>query len=138
MGIGAKKRDDYNAIDCVIGENSKLKGEFHTKGSMHVSGEVEGKIQADGDIFLAETASIKGDIEGARISVSGKVVGNVHAHAGIEIAKMGQVEGDINTPRLTIEDGANYKGKVNIGTLDKAVSTSSAWASKKAPEPAEL
>lgn len=120
MAFMGKKKDevDYNAIDCVVGENSKIKGEFYTSGSAHISGEVEGKIKVEGALFIAESSNIQGEIEGSRVVVSGKVVGNVTARASLEITKTGKVDGDIFSAHLNIEDGAIYNGRVKIAVTN--------------------
>jgi len=46
--------------------------------------------------------------------VSGKVVGNVHARGRVDIKKDGSVTGDISTARISIEDGAHFKGRIEI------------------------
>lgn len=127
---GKKKEIDYNAIDCVIGDNSRIKGEFHTTGSAHISGQVEGKVVVEGDLFIAEPSNIQAEIKSTRLVVAGKVTGNVTAVTSLEITKTGQVNGDILSARLNIEDGAIYNGKVKISAPQ---SSKASWS-----EPTEL
>ena len=101
MGIlGQKKKAaDYVGINTVIGEETQIKGEIISKGSVRVGGEFEGKIQAHGDVLVGEGSIING---------------NIAASAGLEITKTGKVVGDIFSDKLIVDEGAMYKGKVTL------------------------
>jgi cytoskeletal protein CcmA (bactofilin family) len=60
------------------------------------------------------SAQVRGDIVAREVVVSGEVTGNVTARDRIEIKKGGSVVGDLSTARLAIEDGAYYKGSIEI------------------------
>jgi len=116
MGIlGQKKKAaDYVGINTIIGEETQIKGEITSKGSVRVGGEFEGKIQAHGDVLVGEGSIINGNINGSRVIVSGEVNGNIAANAGLEITKTGKVIGDILSDKLIVDEGAIYKGKVTL------------------------
>ena len=111
MGQG-KKTSDYVGINSIIGDDTQIKGEIVTKGSIRMGGEFEGKIHANGDILVSEGSRLTGTISGSRIIVSGDVNGNISASSGLEITKKGKVFGDITSDKLMVDEGAIFKGKV--------------------------
>ena len=120
MGIfGKRKPVEYGVINSVIGRDAVVKGEIVTKGCVRVDGEFEGKVNAKGDIFIGEGSKIVGNIVGARIVVSGEINGNIIANDGLEVTKSGKVYGDITGDKLVIDEGAIYKGRVNLETASK-------------------
>jgi cytoskeletal protein CcmA (bactofilin family) len=109
-----KKASDYVGINSVIGDDTQIKGEIVTKGSIRMGGEFEGKIQARGDVLIGEGSHVTGTVAGAKVIVSGDVNGNITANAGLEITKKGKVFGDIISDKLIVDEGAIYKGKVTL------------------------
>jgi len=109
-----KKSIEYGVINSVVGHDAQIKGEINTKGAVRVDGEFEGKITAKGDIFVGEGSRVMGNLIGGRIIVSGEVNGNIIASDGLEVTKTGRVYGDITGDKLVIDEGAIYKGKVNM------------------------
>ena len=114
-----KKKEIEETVSTVIGEDTLVKGEISTKGSIHIGGEFEGKLQAAGDIFAGEGSKIKGNLFGERVVVAGEVHGNIVAQNGLEIMKTGKVYGDVTGERLVVDEGAVYKGKVNMEAIGK-------------------
>lgn len=116
MGIigPRKKASDYMGINSIIGDDTQIKGEIITKGSIRMGGEFEGKIQAYGDVLVGEGSKVTGTISGAKIIVSGDVNGNIFASSGLEITKKGKVFGDIVSDKLIVDEGAIYKGKATL------------------------
>jgi len=116
MGIlgHRKKAADYVGINSIIGEDTQIKGEIISRGSVRVGGEFEGKIQAQGDVLVGEGSKVVGNIAGSRVIVSGDVNGNISANSGLEITKTGKVFGDVASDKLIVDEGAIYKGKVTL------------------------
>ena len=121
MGIlGARKKTtDYIGINSIIGDDTQIKGEIITKGSIRMGGEFEGKIQAHGDVLIGEGSRVTGTVAGAKVIVSGDVNGNISANGGLEITKTGKVFGDIISDKLIVDEGAIYKGKVTLESSSK-------------------
>jgi len=121
MGIlgSRKKTTDYIGINSIIGDDTQIKGEIITKGSIRMGGEFEGKIQAHGDVLIGEGSHVTGTVAGAKVIVSGDVNGNISANGGLEITKTGKVFGDIISDKLIVDEGAIYKGKVTLESSSK-------------------
>ncbi len=108
---GSKMRE---GIGSVIGEKTKIKGEFITEGSVHVDGEFEGVLKAGREVVVASGAKVVGEVEGGTVIISGQVDGNIRAKETLEIAKTGKVNGDLSGARIVIEEGSTYHGRVNV------------------------
>ncbi|MCU0640666.1 MAG: polymer-forming cytoskeletal protein [Candidatus Margulisbacteria bacterium] len=102
------------AIDSIIGENARLQGELTTKGSINVAGEFEGTVRAEGEVVIASSGKVVGELHGHTVSVSGRVDGNIYAKETLEICKSGRVHGDLAGGRIIIEEGAVYHGRVKV------------------------
>lgn len=120
--LGQKKKAiDYVGVNSIIGEDTTIKGEITTKGSVRVGGDFEGTLNAQGDVLVGEGSKVQGNITGARVVISGDVNGNIFANSGLEITRSGKVFGDITCDKLMVDEGAIYKGKISLETGSKKV-----------------
>src|SRR5215471_16429923 len=116
-----------------LGASLHVKGEITGSEDMLVDGSVEGLIQLDErKLTVGATAKLTADIIAREVVVYGSVKGNLRAKDRIEIKKDGSVNGDLTTARIMIEDGAYFKGSIEI---DKSAEkeTTSAFAKSSAP-----
>jgi cytoskeletal protein CcmA (bactofilin family) len=98
-----------------LGSSLHVKGEISGNEDLMVDGFVEGLIQLDErKLTIGTTAKVTADIIVGELVVYGKMKGNVRANGRIEIKKDGSVDGDLTTPQLMIEDGAYFKGSIEI------------------------
>ncbi len=111
------KKFNSEIVNTVIGSETEFKGDIQSQGSVRLDGKMEGTISAQGEIIIGETARLKGNIVGKRVLVSGEVIGDIEAISGLDISHSGRVYGDISGGRLLIEEGAVYKGKVNMDVI---------------------
>lgn len=118
MGIfgGEKKGNGHGAVDSVLGEKAKFKGELISAGAVSISGEFEGKIASEDEVIICRGSHIVGDVSGGNVVISGRVDGNITALHGLEITKSGRVHGDLTGGKIIIEDGSSYRGKVKVET----------------------
>lgn len=100
-------------IETFIGNNSTLKGEVNTSGTLRIDGTIEGNVTADW-VVLGDRGNIKGDVSSNGVIVGGKIEGNVKAKDIIEIKNKGRVVGDILTPKLTIVEGGLIEGRASM------------------------
>jgi cytoskeletal protein CcmA (bactofilin family) len=101
-------------MDSIIGENARLKGELVSQGSVNIAGEFEGVVKAEGEVIVAPSGKVSGELHGGTVSVSGRVDGNIHARETLEVCKNGRVHGDLAGGRIVIEEGATYHGRVKV------------------------
>lgn len=98
-----------------LGSSVHLKGEISDNQDLHIDGTAEGLVQLDErKLTIGTTANVTADIFAGEVVVYGKVKGNVRAKGRIEIKKDGSVDGDLTTAQILIEDGAYFKGSIEI------------------------
>jgi cytoskeletal protein CcmA (bactofilin family) len=98
-----------------LGASLHVKGEISGNEDLHIDGSVEGEIQlGDSKLTVGASAKLTGDVVAREVVVYGSVKGNFRARDRIEIKKDGSVVGDLTTARILIEDGAYFKGSIEI------------------------
>lgn len=116
-----------------LGPSLHIKGEITGNEDLHLDGSVEGLVHLDDKkLTVGSSARVTADIMAREVVVYGNVKGNLRARDRIEIKKDGSVVGDLTTARIMIEDGAYFKGSIEIdkageggnGSFDKSASYS--------------
>ncbi len=98
-----------------LGSSLQIKGQITGTEDLQIDGIVEGSISLRGhELTVGSTAQLKSEINAREVVVYGKVIGNLHARDRVDVKKDGSVVGDISTARITIEDGAQFKGRIEI------------------------
>jgi cytoskeletal protein CcmA (bactofilin family) len=115
--FGKKFKANNSAITTIIGSDASLKGTIDSQESLRIEGTFEGTINSKGEVFVGEGAVVNADIYGRRVVVAGEVRGLIEAVNGLEITGTGRVYGDITGDRLIVDEGAVYKGNVNMDII---------------------
>jgi len=98
-----------------LGTGMNIVGQIECTEDLQIDGKMEGPIVLKGfTLTVGSTANIKSEITAGGIIVHGKVVGNLFATDRVDIKTDGSVIGDISTSRISIEDGAHFKGRIEI------------------------
>ena len=98
-----------------LGSSLHFKGEISGNEDLHIDGTVEGLVQLeDRKLTVGASAKLTADVVAREVVVYGSVKGNLRARDRIEIKKDGSVVGDLTTARIMIEDGAYFKGSIEI------------------------
>jgi cytoskeletal protein CcmA (bactofilin family) len=109
---------------ACLGASIEVKGKISGEEDLQVDGKVEGPVALNGQrLTVGRTGQLASEISAREVVVYGKVTGNVRARDRVEIKKDGSVVGDIWTARISIEDGAYFKGRIEI---ERAKSSSAA------------
>jgi cytoskeletal protein CcmA (bactofilin family) len=112
-----------------LGASLHVKGEISGNEDLLIDGTVEGLVQLDErKLTVGATAKVTADIVAREVVVYGTVKGNLRAKDRIEIKKDGSVIGDLTTSRISIEDGAYFKGSIEIDKSPEKESAHSAFA----------
>ncbi|MGD0963225.1 MAG: polymer-forming cytoskeletal protein [Candidatus Acidiferrales bacterium] len=99
----------------VVSAGLRIKGEISGNEDLLVDGRTEGPIHlGDGVLTIGATGKIASDVVAREIIVYGEAKGNLAAQDRIQIKKDGSVVGDLTTARIMIEDGAYFKGSIEI------------------------
>jgi len=112
-----------------LGSSLHVKGEITGNEDLQIDGSVEGLIQLDErKLTVGATSKVTADVIAREVVVYGNVKGNLRAKDRIEIKKDGSVIGDLTTSRIMIEDGAYFKGSIEIDKTAEKESRGSAFA----------
>jgi cytoskeletal protein CcmA (bactofilin family) len=115
-----------------LGSSLHVKGEITGSEDLLIDGSVEGLIQLDErKLTVGATAKVTADIIAREVVVYGTVKGNLRAKDRIEIKKDGSVNGDLTTSRIMIEDGAYFKGSIEIDKSADKDASHSAFSKKE-------
>ena len=100
---------------ALIGKAVKIVGQIFSKEDLYVDGEVEGALEAlENKLTIGPNGVVKAGVKVREVVVIGAIQGNVEAGEKIEIRKEARLVGDIKTARIIIEDGAYFKGSIDI------------------------
>jgi len=98
-----------------MGRSLVVKGELTGSEDLTISGQFEGTIDVQGhSVTIGPEGKVKAGIQAARVVIYGSVQGNISVRERVEIHKTGQVVGDLVAAGISIEDGAYFKGKIEI------------------------
>jgi len=104
---------------ATIGKAVKINGQIQSKEDLFVDGDVEGTVEApDHKLTIGPNGKVHATIKAREVVALGNIQGNVEAADKIEIRKEARLIGDIRTARIIIEDGAYFKGSIDIVKSD--------------------
>jgi cytoskeletal protein CcmA (bactofilin family) len=107
--------DRSNSSQAQVGKSLQLKGEITGSEDLFIDGEVEGTVELkDNNLTIGPNGNVHADVQARSIIVLGRLRGNVRAGDKVEIRKTGSLEGDLATARIIIEDGAVFRGSIDI------------------------
>ena len=104
-----------NSPTAFLGVTLSIEGEITGEEDLQIDGKVRGPISLPGRrLTVGRTAELNSEITASEVIVYGKLTGNLCASDRVEIKMHGSVIGDIITTRVSIEDGADFKGRMEI------------------------
>lgn len=129
----ATVRDDDHTT--VIGKSMQVRGNLAGDEDLQVLGRVDGSIDLQRTLIVAESGIVKAEVSVRNAIISGIVVGNVQASESVELTREGRMVGDISAPRIIIVDGASFRGNIDMGDMEN-MPARPPRAERKAPAPA--
>ena len=109
------RSDARSSEIATIGKSVVVKGELSGSEDLVVDGEVEGSIALRGQsLTIGANGRVRANIEARNVILHGRVDGDIHASDRVELRKSASLSGDITTARISIEDGAFFKGTIDI------------------------
>lgn len=104
---------------AVIGAGMTIKGEVHSQEDLYVDGEVDGALELkEHCLTVGPNGKTHSSVRAREVVVLGSIQGNVEARDKIAIRKNGRLVGDIKTAGIIIDDGAYFKGSIDIVKTD--------------------
>jgi cytoskeletal protein CcmA (bactofilin family) len=100
---------------AALGKNVTVKGQIVAREDLTIDGEVEGTVEChEHRLTIGPNARVQSNLKAREIVIHGSIQGNVEAADKIDIKKEAKLVGDIKTSRIVIEDGAYFKGSIDI------------------------
>jgi cytoskeletal protein CcmA (bactofilin family) len=97
-----------------VGKTMRLQGEMYSDEEMYVDGELEGTLEVSHRLTIGPNGKIKANVKAKELVVRGWIQGNVEAADRIVIMNGASIIGDVKTSGIVIEDGAYFKGGIDI------------------------
>ena len=125
---------DNISINSILGGGSSVKGDVKINGFARIDGDIDGNLEATGNIIIGENARIRGNVTGRSVTVIGGIVlGNIVAPEFIRLLSTSVVIGDIQTKKFYSEENVIVHGhcisRLETSDYEKAVSD---WENVKA------
>lgn len=119
--------------NTIIGENISIEG--HIRGNEHlvIEGSMKGNVQMEGhDFRVGSRGRVEGEIKAQNVKISGQMIGNIMTKGKVEITREADFMGDIRAKGISIEDGAYFKGSIELAQEPHRKTTASAQSSNPA------
>jgi cytoskeletal protein CcmA (bactofilin family) len=113
-----------------------IKGEITGREDLFIDGDVQGKIRIEeGKVTVGSRGRVTADIAAREILVQGNVKGNLHGRERVQIGQTGRAHGNVVTRRISIDDGAEMHGNVEITPAEASAQPSRTPSAKSAAAP---
>jgi cytoskeletal protein CcmA (bactofilin family) len=107
---------------ALIGAGITVTGDISGTENLVIEGRVEGKIDLSGNqVMVGQSGKVHADVVAKVVKIEGEVQGDIDGKEKVVITKSGDVRGNISAPRVMLEDGALFKGSIDINPADSAV-----------------
>jgi len=104
----------------ILGATLRFRGELRAEEDFTLQGRIEGSIHHTQNLTIGPDGTVKGDSRARSIVVEGTVEGDLYALESISIRTTARVTGNLFAPRVSIQDGANFNGRIDMATASKA------------------
>ncbi len=108
---------------ATIGASMHIKGEIRSDEELMVDGEVEGIVESGSLLTIGRNGKVRANIRAKEVVIYGSVKGNIEALEKLAIRDQGSLVGDIKTAGISIDDGAYFKGSIDIVRPEPKVTT---------------
>jgi len=101
--------------EATIGKSVLIKGQLYSEEDLHLDGQVEGTLELPNSRFtVGKSGKVQANIKAREVDVQGTVHGNIEALEKITIRSAANLVGDLKSATISIEDGAYFKGSIDI------------------------
>lgn len=102
-------------VTAVIGPSIQIEGTLRGQEDVYVEGEVTGQVQLQNNtLTIGNAGKLKADVYAHTVFVEGSMEGDLVGSEQVIIRKSARVRGNITSPRVTLEDGASFKGSIEM------------------------
>jgi cytoskeletal protein CcmA (bactofilin family) len=118
-------------VTAFIGKTTRLRGEIYSEEELYLDGDVEGSVEVLHLLTIGPNGKVKANVKARELVVRGSIQGDVEASDRISIMNGASIIGDVKTAGIVIEDGAYFKGGIDILRPEAAKKT------EPSPKPAQ-
>jgi cytoskeletal protein CcmA (bactofilin family) len=126
---------------ATIGRSITIRGDVTGDEDLLIQGRVEGSVDLQQhSVTVGAEGEVNASILGRVVTIEGRVEGNIRAEEQAILRSSASVHGDINAPRVVLEDGARFRGGIDMGDAEERASRSAAATAsrtKRTPEPGQ-
>jgi cytoskeletal protein CcmA (bactofilin family) len=110
------KRRSENGTNgqCVIGKNIQIRGKLSGAEDLVIEGRIEGTVALKNHLTIEQTGVVEADIDVRDLTVHGEMRGDIQAVGSVSVSNAAKVVGNIRAPRIILEDGARFKGSIEM------------------------
>ena len=106
---------EASAEKTVIGEKISIEGNLHGEEHLLIEGAMKGNVEMQKHNFsVGSKGRVEGEIKAQSVRISGQMVGNIKTTGKVEITKEADFMGDIKAKSISVEDGAYFKGSIEL------------------------
>lgn len=99
---------------CVIGKNIQIRGKLSGSEDLVVEGRIEGTVALKNHLTIEQTGVVDADVEVKDLTVHGEMRGDITSDGTVSVSNAAKVIGNIRAPRIILEDGARFKGSIEM------------------------
>ncbi|MDH3282926.1 MAG: polymer-forming cytoskeletal protein [Gammaproteobacteria bacterium] len=112
-----ESRGHGSSTASIIGPTVVFKGELSADEDLIIEGRIDGTIaHQQKNLTVGKQGRVKANIRARTITIEGTVDGDVHGDELVRLTKSANVTGNLFSPRIQMDDGANFNGKIEMGT----------------------
>ena len=99
---------------ALVGKTMRLEGEIYSREPLYLDGEIDGSIEVDHSLTIGPNGKVRAKVKAKELVIFGSIHGDVEASGRIAIMTGASLIGDVKTAGIVIEDGAYFKGGIDI------------------------
>jgi cytoskeletal protein CcmA (bactofilin family) len=108
-------RSETTSEETVIGEKISIEGNIRGEEHLVIEGSLKGNVEMEKNSFtIGSKGRVEGEIKAQNVKVSGQMIGNIKTQGRVEITKEADFMGDIRAKNISVEDGAYFKGSIEL------------------------
>ena len=99
---------------ATIGKTITIRGDVTGDQGLVIEGKVDGTIRNSDDLTIGQSGHVEGDVKANTVTIEGEVSGDITGARKVAITKTGRVLGNLVAPRVTLDEGAKFKGRIDM------------------------
>ena len=134
FGSFRSKSADRGGDSAIIGRSIRINGDLRGDEDLRIEGDVSGNVELRNNaLTIGKEGKVKADVYAKSIAVDGETKGDLYATERVTVHVNARVQGNIISPRVSIEEGAHFKGSIEMdpAAIEKALGTTATSGTDK-------